>query len=64
MHIFMVDFYPKPAHDSKGLKEISVRILAADEDQAIKLAKTEIQSENPVLNLSQFSVEASEMLQR
>lgn len=64
MHIFMVDFYPKPAHDKKGVEEISVRVLAADEEQAIKIAKSEIQSENPALNLSKFSIEVSEMLHR
>ena len=37
---------------------------AVDEEEAIKIAKREIQSENPELNLSQFSIEVSELLHR
>lgn len=64
MHTFMVDFYPKPAHDKKGLEQTFIRVMAVDEEEAIKIAKREIQSENPELNLSQFSIEVSELLHR
>ena len=64
MHVYMVDFYPKPAHSKKGLQEISVRVLALDEEEARNIDMREIQSENPELNLSEFVIEASELLHR
>ena len=64
MHTFMVDFYPKPAHARKNLEEFSVRVSALDEVGAKKLARNEVESERPELNLSEFEIEVSELLYR
>jgi hypothetical protein len=64
MHLYMVDFYPKPAHAKKNLGDMSVRVAAEDDAQAKKFARSEIQSENPELNLSEFEIEVSELLHR
>lgn len=64
MRTYMVDFYPKPAHDKKDLGEFSVRVTADDDTGAKKLARSEILSEHPELNLSQFEIEVSELLYR
>jgi hypothetical protein len=60
----MVDFYPKPAHAKKNLCDIAVRVVAEDNADAKKIARREIQSENPELNLSEFEIEVSELLYR
>jgi hypothetical protein len=60
----MVDFYPKPAHTRKNLRDFSVRVSAVDDAGAKKLAKNEIQSEHPELNLSEIEIEVSELLYR
>jgi len=60
----MVDFYPKPAHAKRNLEEFSVRVSAVDDAGAKKLAKHEILSEHPELNLSEFEIEVSELLYR
>ena len=62
MRTYMVDFYPKPAHTNKDLGEFSVRVSAADDAEAKKIGRCEMQSEHPELNLSQFEIEVSELL--
>ena len=64
MHQYMVDFYPKPAHARKNLSDVSVRVVAEDDADAKKLAKIEVQSEHPGMNLSEFDIEVSELLHR
>lgn len=64
MHTYMVDFYPKPAHARKNLADVSVRVVAESDAEARKLAKSEIQSGHPDMNLSEFEIEVSELLHR
>jgi hypothetical protein len=64
MPTYMVDFYPKPAHARKNLAEISVRVVAENNADARKLAKAEVRGAHPELSLSEFELEASEVLHR
>jgi len=64
MNVYVVDFYPKPAHAKKNLVPMSTRVVAKDDAEAKKLARSKIQMENPRLNLTEFEIEVSELLRR
>jgi hypothetical protein len=63
MNFYLVDFYPKLAYAKKGLRDVAVRVLAENVDQAKQVAREEITLEIPELNFQEYDIEVNAPMQ-